>query len=147
MVAKGALLVDVRDSAELAQSGKAAGSLHIPRGSLEMKADLTGASADKNFALDRPVIVHCGAGGRAALAGKLLKDMGYEKAFNLGGLKDWAEFGGKVDKQRFFVLSIIFSENRYPLFGIMLAPWSLPNLSTSSIVRPSRARYTGSDQP
>jgi rhodanese-related sulfurtransferase len=98
MVAKGALLVDVRDSAELAQSGKAAGSLHIPRGSLEMKADLTSQSADKNFALDRPVILHCGAGGRAALAGKLLKDMGYEKVFNLGGLKDWAEAGGKVEK-------------------------------------------------
>ena len=98
MVAKGALLVDVRDSAELSASGKAAGSLHIPRGSLEMKADLTGQSADKNFALDRPVIVHCGAGGRAAMAGKLLKDMGYEKVFNLGGLKDWAESGGQVEK-------------------------------------------------
>ena len=98
MVANGALLIDVRDSAELAQSGKAAGSLHIPRGSLEMKADLTSQSADKNFALDRPVILHCGGGGRAALAGKLLKEMGYEKVFNLGGLKDWAESGGKVEK-------------------------------------------------
>ena len=98
MVANGALLIDVRDSAELAQTGKAAGSLHIPRGSLEMKADLTGQSADKNFALDRPVILHCGGGGRAALAGKLLKDMGYKKVFNLGGLKDWAEAGGKVEK-------------------------------------------------
>lgn len=98
MVANGALLVDVRDSAEIAASGKAAGSLHVPRGSLEMKADLTAPTADKNFAFDRPVIVHCGAGGRAAMAGKLLKDMGYEKVFNLGGLKDWAEAGGKVDK-------------------------------------------------
>jgi rhodanese-related sulfurtransferase len=98
MVANGALLVDVRDSAELTASGKAAGSVHIPRGSLEMKADLSAASADKNFALDRAVIVHCGGGGRAALAGKLLKDMGYEKVYNLGGLKDWAEAGGKVEK-------------------------------------------------
>jgi len=98
MVADGALLVDVRDSAELTASGKAAGSVHIPRGSLEMKADLSAASADKNFALDRAVIVHCGGGGRAALAGKLLKDMGYEKVYNLGGLKDWAESGGKVEK-------------------------------------------------
>ena len=98
MVANGALLVDVRDSAELARTGKAAGSLHIPRGSLEAKADPTTASADKNFALDRPVILHCGGGGRAALAGKLLKDMGYEKVYNLGGLKDWVESGGKVEK-------------------------------------------------
>ena len=34
MVANGALLVDARDSAELAQTGKAAGSLHIVRTSL-----------------------------------------------------------------------------------------------------------------
>jgi rhodanese-related sulfurtransferase len=98
MVAAGALLVDVRDSAELAQTGKAAGSVHIPRGSLELKADPTTSSADKSFALDRPVITHCGGGGRAALAGKLLKDMGYQKVYNLGGLKDWVEAGGKIEK-------------------------------------------------
>lgn len=98
MQANGALIVDVRDSAELAQTGKIAGSLHVPRGSMELKADLTAASADKNFALDRPVIVHCAGGGRAALAGKLLKDLGYEKVYNLGGFKDWVEAGGKVEK-------------------------------------------------
>ena len=98
MVANGAMLVDIRDSTELAVSGKAAGSVHIPRGSLEFKADLTAPSADKSFAHDKPVILHCASGGRAALAGKLLKDMGYQKVFNLGGFKDWAEAGGKVDK-------------------------------------------------
>ena len=98
MVGSGALLVDLRDSAELTQTGKAAGALHIPRGSLEFKADLSAPSADKNFALDKPVILHCASGGRAALAGKLLKDMGYQKVYNLGGLKDWVEAGGKVEK-------------------------------------------------
>jgi len=99
LVAKGAAVVlDVRDSAELAQTGKAAGALHIPRGSLEGKADPTLPSHDKNLALDKTIIVHCGAGGRAALAGKLLKDMGYQKVVNLGGLKDWIEAGGKVEK-------------------------------------------------
>jgi len=73
MVAKGALLVDVRDSAELVATGKAAGSLHIPRGSLEFKADLTAPSADPNFSADKTIILHCASGGRAALAGKLLK--------------------------------------------------------------------------
>ena len=98
MVANGALLIDVRDSAELAQTGKAAGAVHIPRGSLEFKADLTAPSADKSLAHDKPVILHCASGGRAALAGKLLKDMGYEKVYNLGGFKDWVESGGKVEK-------------------------------------------------
>jgi rhodanese-related sulfurtransferase len=79
MVAKGAVLVDIRDSAELSQTGKAAGAVHIPRGSLEFKADLSSPSG-------------------AALAGKLLKEMGYEKVYNLGGFKDWVEAGGKVEK-------------------------------------------------
>jgi len=97
MVANGAVLVDLRDSAELAQTGKAAGSVHIPRGSLEFKADLSSPTAEKSLAFDKPVILHCASGGRAALAGKLLKDMGYEKVYNLGGFKDWVEAGGKVE--------------------------------------------------
>ena len=40
----------------------------------------------------------CASGGRAALSGKLLKDMGYTQVFNLGGFKDWVEGGGKVER-------------------------------------------------
>jgi rhodanese-related sulfurtransferase len=98
LVAKGALLVDVRDGTEVAASGKAAGAIHIPRGSLEFKADPASPTADKNFSTDKTVILHCASGGRAALAGKLLKDIGYEKVYNLGGFKDWVEAGGKVEK-------------------------------------------------
>jgi rhodanese-related sulfurtransferase len=98
MVGNGAVLVDIRDSAELAQTGKAAGAVHIPRGSLEFKADLSSPTAEKALAHDKPVILHCASGGRAALAGKLLKDMGYQKVYNLGGFKDWVEAGGKVEK-------------------------------------------------
>jgi rhodanese-related sulfurtransferase len=98
MVAKGALLVDLRDSAELTATGKAAGAVHIPRGSLEFKADPESPGFDKNFSKDKTIILHCASGGRAALAGKLLKDYGYDKVYNLGGLKDWAESGGKVEK-------------------------------------------------
>jgi rhodanese-related sulfurtransferase len=98
LVAKGALLVDVRDGTEVAATGKAAGAIHIPRGILEFKADPTSPTADPHFSTDKTVILHCASGGRAALAGKLLKDMGYEKVYNLGGLKDWVEAGGKVEK-------------------------------------------------
>ncbi len=98
MAANGAVIVDLRDSAELTATGKAAGAVHIPRGSLEFKADLSSPTAEKSLAFDKPVILHCASGGRAALAGKLLKDMGYEKVYNLGGFKDWVEAGGKVEK-------------------------------------------------
>ena len=98
MVANGALLVDVRDGTEVATTGKALGAIHVARGSLEFKADPSAATADKNFSTDKTIILHCASGGRAALAGKLLKDMGYEKVYNLGGFKDWVEAGGKVEK-------------------------------------------------
>jgi rhodanese-related sulfurtransferase len=99
MIAKGnTLVVDVRDAPELAASGKVAGAVHISRGLLEFRADPELPSHDPNFAKDKTVILYCGSGGRAALAGKLLKDLGYEKVFNLGGFKDWAEAGGAVDK-------------------------------------------------
>ena len=97
MIAKGAVIVDVRDSAELAAGGKVKGAIHIPRGSLEFKADTTSSYHDKNLSPDKPVILYCAAGSRAALAGKALKDMGYGQVFNLGGFKEWVEAGGPID--------------------------------------------------
>ena len=98
MMAKGnTLVLDVRDAPELAQSGKVAGALHVSRGMLEFRADPDSPYHDKNFARDKTVIVYCASGGRAALSGKLLKDMGYPHVYNLGAFKDWAESGGAVE--------------------------------------------------
>ena len=97
MIAKGALVVDVRDAPELAQSGKVAGAVHVSRGMLEFRADPDSPYHDKNFARDKPVILYCASGGRSALGGKVLKEMGYDKVYNLGAFKDWAEAGGKVE--------------------------------------------------
>ena len=99
MIANGnTLVVDIRDGTEVAATGKAAGALHVSRGVLEFKADPELPSHDKNFARDKNIILYCASGGRAALAGKLLKDLGYDKVFNMGGFKDWADSGGAVDK-------------------------------------------------
>ena len=92
------LVVDVRDAPEVEKSGKVAGAVHVSRGMLEFRADPESPSHDKNFAKDKNVIVYCASGGRAALAGKLLKDMGYEHVYNVGGFKDWADSGGAVEK-------------------------------------------------
>jgi rhodanese-related sulfurtransferase len=98
LVADGkAVIVDVRDSAELAATGKAKGALHIPRGSLEFRADATTSYHDPNLDPNKTVIVYCAAGSRAALAGKVLKDMGYADVRNLGGFKEWADAGGEVE--------------------------------------------------
>jgi rhodanese-related sulfurtransferase len=99
MIGKGnALVVDVRDAPEVQASGKVAGAVHVSRGMLEFRADPESPAHDKNFARDKAFILYCGSGGRAALAGKLLKDMGYGQVFNVGSFKDWAESGGAIEK-------------------------------------------------
>ena len=99
MIAKGkALVLDVRDAPELEKSGKVAGAVHHSRGMLEFRADPESPFFDKNFAKEKTIIVYCASGGRAALAGKVLKDMGYGQVYNLGAFKDWAENGGAIEK-------------------------------------------------
>ncbi|NOD62745.1 MULTISPECIES: rhodanese-like domain-containing protein [unclassified Ruegeria] len=93
---QGGLLLDIRDASELQATGRAAGAHHIPRGMLEFRADDTLQSHDPELRKDRPIILHCASGGRAALACKLLKDMGYQQVYNLGGLVDWVNGGGEL---------------------------------------------------
>lgn len=99
MVAKhNALIVDVRDSQEIQASGKVSGAVNVPRGMLEFRADPDSPYHDKSFSKDRPVIVYCASGGRSALSGKTLTDLGFKEVHNLGAFKDWVESGGAVEK-------------------------------------------------
>jgi len=99
MIARGnALVVDVRDAPELEKSGKVAGAIHVSRGMLEFRADPESPYHDKNFDKGKTIILYCASGGRSALSGKVLKEMGYHEVYNLGAFKDWAEGGGAVDK-------------------------------------------------
>jgi len=101
MISKGnTLVLDVRDAPEVAQSGKVAGAVNVSRGMLEFVADPDSPFHDKNFARNKTVIIYCGSGARAALAGKTLKDMGYANVYNDGGFKDWVNSGGAVEPGR-----------------------------------------------
>lgn len=98
LMAKGdALVVDVRDTPEVQASGKVAGAKHVSRGMLEFRADPDSPYHDPDFKRDRTVILYCASGGRSALAGKLLQDLGYRDVRNLGAFKEWAENGGEVE--------------------------------------------------
>jgi rhodanese-related sulfurtransferase len=98
MMANGnVLVVDVRDGTEVAASGRVAGALHVTRGLLEFKADPEAPGFDTRFNKDKTIILYCASGGRSALGGKLLKDLGYKHVYNLGGFKDWAQAGGAVE--------------------------------------------------
>lgn len=98
LISQGALVVDVRDAPEVEKSGKVTGAVHVSRGMLEFRADPESPYHDKKFDRARPVIVYCASGGRSALSGKTLKEMGYESVYNLGAFKDWTEAGGDIDQ-------------------------------------------------
>jgi rhodanese-related sulfurtransferase len=91
------LLVDVRDTSEVKASGKAKGALPISRGLIEFRADPDHPMHDPALAKAKTLIVYCASGGRSALAGKTLKEMGYADVRNLGGFKDWVDGGGEVE--------------------------------------------------
>jgi rhodanese-related sulfurtransferase len=92
------LVVDVRDAPEVEQSGKVAGAVHVSRGMLEFRADPESPYYDKNFSKEKTLILYCASGGRSALSGKVLKDLGYANVYNLGAFKDWAGSGGAIER-------------------------------------------------
>ena len=98
MASANALVVDIRDGTEIAASGKVKGAIAVSRGMLEFRAAPDAPTHDPAFRTDRPVILYCGSGGRAALAGKTLLDLGFKDVRNLGGFKDWVAAGGEVEK-------------------------------------------------
>ena len=87
------LVVDVRDPAELQAGGKLKGAVNVPRGMLEFRADPESPYHNSAFAKDKTLLVYCASGGRSALSGKTLKDLGYAAVFNIGGFKDLADGG------------------------------------------------------
>ena len=96
--AAGVLLVDLREPAELAESGRIAGSVNVPRGMLEFRADPTSPYHLEAFDPERRIILHCATGGRSALAAIALKDMGYTKVAHLdGGFKAWVAAGRPIE--------------------------------------------------
>jgi rhodanese-related sulfurtransferase len=88
-----ALVVDVRDGTEVAQTGRVKGAINVSRGMIEFRADADTPYYNAAFQKDRPIILYCASGGRSALAGKTLKEMGYARVHNLGGFKEAMEAG------------------------------------------------------
>jgi len=94
----GVVFVDLREPAEIAASGKVPGALAIPRGLLEFRADKEAATPDPTLAAAKTVVLYCTSGGRAALAGKTLQELGYTDVKNLARFQDWQDAGGEAEK-------------------------------------------------
>jgi rhodanese-related sulfurtransferase len=95
---KSSIFIDVRDSADIAKTGTILGGLTIPRGLIEFVADEATPLYNKTLQKDVEIILICGVGGQAALAGKTLKEMGYSNVLNVGGIGDWEKNGGPMSK-------------------------------------------------
>jgi len=92
------IFIDVRDSGDIAKTGTIAGALRIPRGLIEFAGDPAMPMFNKGLAKDKNVYIVCAAGGQAALAGKTMKEMGYESVTNIGGIGDWEKADGPMEK-------------------------------------------------
>ena len=88
------VLLDVREADEFA-NGHIPGAVHISRGLLEFKLsndpDLCGR--------DLKIVLYCKNSGRAALAAKVLHEMGYLHVQSIsGGFDAWAAAGEPIAK-------------------------------------------------
>jgi sulfur-carrier protein adenylyltransferase/sulfurtransferase len=86
---KSPVVVDVREADEWRQ-GHLEGAVPLPRGFLEIKVETT--IPDKGT----PIITYCAGGVRSLLAGKVLKEMGYQNVTSMsGGYNAWKNGGFK----------------------------------------------------
>jgi len=81
MINSGALLVDVRSPGEFNQG-------HLPDAKLIPVGDVESRIAEFGDDKNRPIVVYCKAGVRAAKAINVLKEHGYTNVLNGGGYSD-----------------------------------------------------------
>jgi rhodanese-related sulfurtransferase len=87
-----AIIIDVREPAEFA-AGHVLGAKNVPL------ARLAAPTPDLLKRKERPVIVYCDGGDRAAKAAAALKKHGFARVANLaGGIKAWQDAGLPVEK-------------------------------------------------
>jgi len=92
-----ALLVDIREPGERQKDGYIDRAIEAPRGMIEFWADPSSPYHRPEFDPAKRIVLHCGSGGRSALAAATLQDLGYRDVAHLdGGIKAWKQAGRSV---------------------------------------------------
>jgi rhodanese-related sulfurtransferase len=91
------VLIDVREPDEY-EAGRIPSAINLPRGVLEFQIDDHPALADSTAPAlahrQRPIVVYCRTGGRAALAAQALQRLGFHDVRSIaGGIVAWADAG------------------------------------------------------
>ena len=90
----GFVLLDVREKDEV-RTGYIDQAISVPRGFLEMQ--VSGQIQNP----DQEVIVYCAGGVRSLLAGRVMRDMGYNNVYSMaGGITRWKEAGYPIVRDR-----------------------------------------------
>ncbi len=86
------LILDVREPDEYAE-GHLPTAINIPRGFLEVRADLEHYKKDARLQdRNQRILCYCGGGHRSALAARVLQEMGFQEAISMnGGWTEWNE--------------------------------------------------------
>lgn len=86
-----AILVDVREHEELAESGIAEGALWMPTSKMD-EENPEWISFQKSLPKDKAVIFYCRSGNRSGRVAYFFQENGYD-AHNMGGFCDWLTAG------------------------------------------------------
>lgn len=81
LVARGALLLDVRTPSEFS-SGHVPNAVNIPVQELGKRIGEAGPK-------DRPIVVYCKSGRRSAMARSMLEKAGYQRVLDIGPMSNW----------------------------------------------------------
>ena len=91
------VFLDVRSNDAVRDSGLVKGAVHAERGLIEFFADREHSLHKPELNPEKKIVLYCGAGGQAALAGSTLLDMGYENVHNMGSFQSWKDAGGEIE--------------------------------------------------
>lgn len=96
---EGWVFLDVREPDEFA-AGRVPGARNVPRGFLEVRADLEHPKRDPWLAdRGRKLVLYCGGGSRSALAARTLQQMGFEEVVSMAeGWSGWTRRDYPVER-------------------------------------------------
>lgn len=85
------VVVDVRDAPGYRRQDQRRSSRAARQ--LEFRADPESPYHNPALKKEKTVVLYCASGGRSALAGKTLQELGYKSVYNAGAFKDLAGAG------------------------------------------------------
>jgi phage shock protein E len=91
----GAPVLDVRTPREYA-SGHLAGAINIDVNASDFSARIDRLAARRALAEDRPVYLYCRSGNRSGKAVRILRQKGFQEAYNIGGLSALRGAGARI---------------------------------------------------